>query len=74
MFKTVLIPLDGSKLAEAALSRAKSIAQHGNPPGELVLIRVVPDLDMRGMPPNMVEEFQMHLKHDCQKYLDGVVQ
>jgi nucleotide-binding universal stress UspA family protein len=54
MYKRILVPLDGSALAEAALSHAEQLAASGG--GELVLLRVVispysivaPDLVLAG--------------------------
>ena len=75
MFQTILIPLDGSERAEAALSAAAAIAKHANPVGELVLMRVAPDLWIDdAFTPQQVEDFQSRVKHDCQKYLDGVAE
>lgn len=54
MYKRLLVPLDGSALAEAALSHAEQLAAAGD--GEIVLLRVVispysivaPDLVLAG--------------------------
>jgi nucleotide-binding universal stress UspA family protein len=54
MYKRILVPLDGSALAEIALSHAEQLAASGS--GELVLLRVVispysivaPDLVLAG--------------------------
>ena len=40
MYKKILVPLDGSKLAECALEHVKAIATGCNVP-EVVLLRVV---------------------------------
>jgi nucleotide-binding universal stress UspA family protein len=75
MFNTILIPLDGSELAEAALPAATAIAKHADPVGELVLVRVAPDLWFGdAFTPEQAEGFQARMKHDCQTYLDGVAE
>lgn len=61
MYKTLLVPLDGSALAEAALSHAVSLATQLD--CEIVLLRVVvspyaivaPDLVLAGTDPNLSE-------------------
>ncbi len=74
-FKTILIPLDGSKLAEAALPAATSIAKHADPVGELVLLRIVPDIWIDDvMLPEQLEEFQTRVTHSCQEYLDTIAE
>jgi nucleotide-binding universal stress UspA family protein len=40
MYKTILVPLDGSELAECALNHVKKLFQDG-PAGEVVLLNVV---------------------------------
>jgi nucleotide-binding universal stress UspA family protein len=75
MFNIILIPLDGSELAEAALPAATAIAKSADPVGELVLVRVVPDLWIDdAFTPEQVEDFHARVRHDCQKYLDGVAE
>jgi len=48
-FQKILVPLDGSELANAALSYARLLAAKENNPlsGELVLLRVVPEITFR---------------------------
>jgi nucleotide-binding universal stress UspA family protein len=75
MFNTILIPLDGSELAETALLAATAIAKHADPVGELVLVRVAPDVWIDdAFTPEQIEDFHARVKHDCQKYLDGVAE
>lgn len=73
MYNRVLLPLDGSKLAEAALPHAAHLAkQFGS---ELVLLRVVvspyaivaPDLVLAGTDPDL-RELSAHAAH----YLKGI--
>ena len=72
MYKNILVPLDGSKLAEAALPAAKALAK---PTSRLVLMRVMPDLWIDDpLTPDQMEEFLTRNKHDGQKYLDDVAE
>ena len=72
MYETILVPLDGSKLAEAVLPAAVALVK---PTGRLVLMRVVPDLWIDDpLTPEQVEEYMTRVKHDCQKYLDGIAE
>jgi nucleotide-binding universal stress UspA family protein len=72
MFKTILIPLDGSVLAEAAIPAATAIARSTHPASELILVRVVPDLWIDDiLMPGKLETFQAQVKQDCQQYLDA---
>ena len=51
MFKHILVPLDGSKLAEQALPYAESLAtQYG---AKLLLLRVIPQLGVPAAPLNV---------------------
>ncbi len=73
MYKRILLPLDGSKLAEAALPHAARLAQQFD--SELVLLRVVvspyaivaPDLVLAGTDPDLRE-----LSTHAAQYLEGV--
>ena len=66
MYKRILVPLDGSPLAEAALSHAEGLAQQFG--SEVVLLRVVvspyaivaPDLVLAGYDSN----HQQYVDHD----------
>jgi nucleotide-binding universal stress UspA family protein len=72
MFKTILIPLDGSALAEAAVPAAVAIATSVNPASELVLVRVAPDLWIDDiLLPEQLKTYQANIKQDCQDYLDA---
>ena len=73
MYKRILVPLDGSALAEAALQHAESIAQHFD--ADVVLLRVVvspyaivaPDLVLAGS-----EVDQKQFIAQAEGYLQGV--
>jgi nucleotide-binding universal stress UspA family protein len=72
MYKRILVPLDGSPLAEAALSHAQQIAQCHD--GEIVLLRVVvspytiiaPDLVLAGQGVD-----QEILQQEAEQYLQA---
>lgn len=71
MFKRILVPLDGSKAAEAALEPATYLA--GLSGGELLLVRVhsLPDLGFPSEYPVPAYAFEAERKH-CETYLMGV--
>lgn len=77
MFRTILVPLDGSVFAEHALPLAVSVAGHCG--AGLRLLRVVPPLaDYYFMPPQLNDPLDTELRQlhrrDAQAYLDGVVE
>lgn len=73
MYRRLLVPLDGSSLAEEALPHALNLARRFG--SELVLLRVIispyaivaPDLVLAGTDPNLPE-----LNQQAQQYLDSV--
>jgi nucleotide-binding universal stress UspA family protein len=73
MYRRLLVPLDGSTLAEEALPHALNLARRSG--GELVLLRVIvspyaivaPDLVLAGTDPNLPE-----LNQQAQQYLDAL--
>lgn len=73
MYKRILLPLDGSKLAEAALPHAVHLARQFD--SQLVLLRVVvspyaivaPDLVLAGTDPDLRE-----LSTHAEQYLKGI--
>lgn len=72
MYKNILIPLDGSKLAEAILPAALALAKPGC---RLILMRVTPDLWIDDpLTPEQREDFLAKIAQDCQKYLDALAQ
>ncbi len=74
MYKKVLVPLDGSELAECALIHVKSLTKDGSI-GEVILFRVVVDelplFDTDGviMPNFDYEAWRKSLLEEAQKYL-----
>jgi nucleotide-binding universal stress UspA family protein len=73
MYRRLLVPLDGSSLAEEALPHALNLARRFG--SELVLLRVIispyaivaPDLVLAGTDPNLPE-----LNQQAHQYLDSV--
>ena len=69
MFKKILVPLDGSALAEAILPQVTELARvHA---AELVILRVALAHAFPGADPT---EAQLHAVRDSEKYLEGVEQ
>jgi nucleotide-binding universal stress UspA family protein len=71
MYKKILIPLDGSKLAESALKHAESLAVMYN--AKLILLRVVRPPSLVGREFDAMAQFQVELelqKSDAVRYLD----
>jgi nucleotide-binding universal stress UspA family protein len=69
MYSTVLVPLDGSPLAERALPYAARLARAAHT--RLVLLRVVPELDRSAH----TEALQEHVRvrTEAEQYLDQIV-
>lgn len=67
MFEKILVPLDGSTLAEQALPAAKEIASAGN--ARLVLFRVVPYFTVLAADPLLYEEMNRMGEDEAQAYL-----
>lgn len=77
MFRTILVPLDGSVFAEHALPLAVSLGRHCG--AKVRILRVVPPMaDYFFMPPLLNDPLDAELRqahrNDAQAYLDGVVQ
>ncbi|MBI9087339.1 MAG: universal stress protein [Desulfobacterales bacterium] len=73
MYKRILIPLDGSKLAESALAHAESLALKYN--AELILLQVVRPLAITAREPAEIMMFQENMEHlraDAKAYLNGL--
>jgi nucleotide-binding universal stress UspA family protein len=69
MFKKILVPLDGSALAEAILPQVTELARvHG---AELVILRVALAHAFPGADPT---EAQLQAVRESEKYLEGVEQ
>jgi nucleotide-binding universal stress UspA family protein len=72
MFQKVLVPLDGSELAECALPYVKNMVREGSI-GEVILLRVV-NVDFRmGTPGNFdINAIRNSVFNEAGKYLDDV--
>ena len=63
----ILVPLDGSALAESALAKALDLVADG--PATLLLLRAAEAHTLPGMDPT---EAQVHVVNDAEEYLAGV--
>jgi len=73
MYKTILVPLDGSKLAETALQHAESLALKYD--ATLILLTVVSPPPIAGREPSDIGLFQQNmedLRRDAERYLKGL--
>jgi nucleotide-binding universal stress UspA family protein len=77
MYRKVLVPLDGSELAECSLSHAKAIAKGCNA-SELIVLRVIEPLsaqtisalsEVRG---NLLEQLEYDNKKEAQDYISSM--
>lgn len=73
MFKRILVPLDGSELAEKALPYAEALAQKFE--AELILLRVLPMIpEVVGGPHGMIfHERLTQDRHNVNVYLKGIM-
>jgi nucleotide-binding universal stress UspA family protein len=76
MYSHILVPLDGSKLAEQVLPHVRLLAggQHG---GKVTLLRAVPTIyplttEITGAVPLAIEEGLMAAHHEAREYLEHV--
>ncbi len=73
MYKKILVPLDGSEVAETAVGEAEKLAKSFN--SEIFLFQVVPFMPVYGSPelvtPLIVDEKQ---KDSAEKYLASIAQ
>lgn len=65
-FKTILVPLDGSPLAEGALTRAVALAKDG---AQVILLRAA---EAHTLPTSDATEAQVKVVREAEEYLDGV--
>jgi len=72
MYKKILVPLDGSELAEAILPQVRMLAQCAD--GEIQLLRVTsyPLYDYAAADVMLVESMVEAIKNDAQQYLDRI--
>lgn len=72
MFKNILVPLDGSALAERALLPAATIAEAMQ--GKLTLLRVVPQFALLAADPTLYEEMNRMGEEESLSYLRAKVE
>jgi nucleotide-binding universal stress UspA family protein len=65
MYQKILIPLDGSELAECSLDHAKAIAQGCRVP-EVILFRAMEPLPVRNLPP-LAEARGVSIRSDIER-------
>lgn len=74
MYKTILVPLDGSKRAEAILPHVEELAQRYE--ARVVLVRVVEPIPYvigpEGMPIVFQEDELEHRRRDMRSYMDTI--
>jgi nucleotide-binding universal stress UspA family protein len=73
MYKKILVPLDGSKLAECALPHAESLAHAYN--STLLLLSAISPPSLVGRAPGEIEAFQKSLdkrRDEAKDYLKGL--
>ncbi|MDX1413026.1 MAG: universal stress protein [Candidatus Promineifilaceae bacterium] len=72
MFENILVPLDGSSLAERALPPAATIATATQ--GSLTLLRVVPQFALLAADPTLYEEMNRMGEDESLSYLRSVIE
>ncbi len=73
MYKKILVPLDGSPLAEAALTHAEEIAKEND--AEIVILRVPDHIEPKYPPQAYAESIhkQMDADEEAEVYVNGKV-
>ncbi len=77
MYRKIMVPLDGSKMAECVIPHVKNVAK-GNAGVEIILFRVCePPVILADYPPDLksewndhVREETSHIQQQCSIYLD----
>ncbi|HEX7364687.1 MAG TPA: universal stress protein [Dehalococcoidia bacterium] len=76
MYRRILVPLDGSKLAECVMPHIEAIAKLSRATVELVYVIEPVELPTRGgiaLSIDDLEQIESHSKHDAQSYLQQIV-
>jgi len=80
MYKKVMVPLDGSELAECVFPHLETIAKGCQPPAEVIVVQAVEPLSVpygievfQFSSLQQVEAFETHRKTEAEKYLTKVV-
>ena len=79
MYKKIMVPLDGSELAECALPHLETIVK-GCQSAEVIIVQAVEPISIpyglevtKFASLEQVEAFQTHLKVAAEKYVNGIV-
>ena len=79
MYKKIMVPLDGSKLAECVLSHLETVTRGCEAPPEVIVVQAVEPLSIpvgRELSQltslEQVKAFETHQKAEAEKYLKGV--
>lgn len=72
MFKRILVPLDGSQLAETAIPHAEALAQKSQ--GKILLIRISSKPDEKVDPVTGLQPRQVYLDEKAQKLRDNGIE
>ncbi|MCJ7425971.1 MAG: universal stress protein [Dehalococcoidales bacterium] len=80
MYKKIMVPLDGSELAECVFPHLETIVKGCQPPAEVIVVQAVEPLSVpygrevsQFTSLEQVEAFETHQKTEAEKYLKKVV-
>jgi nucleotide-binding universal stress UspA family protein len=76
MYRIIMVPLDGSKLAECVLTHAEAIAKLSKATVELVQVVEPVELPTRGglaLSVDDLKQVESHSKKDAEIYLDAII-
>ena len=77
MYRKIMVPLDGSKLAECVLPHVEAIAQLSKVSVQLVHVIEPLELPTRGgiaLSIDDLKQIELHTKNDAESYLRGIVE
>jgi nucleotide-binding universal stress UspA family protein len=77
MYRKIMVPLDGSELAECVLPHIEAIAQLSKESVELVHVIEPLELPTRGgiaLSIDDLKQIELHAKNDAESYLRGIVE
>jgi len=77
MYRRIMVPLDGSELAECVLPHIEAIAQLSKASIELVHVIEPLELPTRGgiaLSIDDLKQIELHTKNDAESYLRGIVE
>ena len=70
MYKKILVPLDGSPLAEAVLPHAEALAKSEGAEIVLLSVPVVPSLEFLARSPGLADKVIEETEHETEAYLE----